>query len=59
MEVAQSPCTQDLVVMLCNNKIKWFQHIERITGWIAEVRKLNVVTQKKPGRRNEILVIDK
>ena len=25
----------------------WFGHVERSTGWIAEVRKLNVVAQKR------------
>ena len=51
-------CTQDLVVVICNNKMKWFKHIERITSCIAEVCKLNVVAQKIPGRPNKILVID-
>ena len=27
-----------------------FGHVERSTGWIAEVRKLNVVAQKRSGR---------
>ena len=40
--------------MLCNNKMKWFKHIERST----EVCKLNVVAQKIPGRPKEVLVID-
>ena len=28
----------------------WFGNVERSTGWISEVRKLNVVAQKKSGR---------
>ena len=27
-----------------------FGHVESSKGWIAEVRKLNVVAQNKPGR---------
>ena len=27
-----------------------FGHVERSTGWISEVRKLNVVAQKRSGR---------
>ena len=30
--------------------MRWFGHVERSTGWIAEVRKLNVVAQKRSGR---------
>ena len=29
---------------------RWFGHVERSTGWIAEVRRLNVVAQKRSGR---------
>ena len=41
---------QDLDVVLCTSKMRWFGHVERSTGWIAEVRKLNAVAQKRPGR---------
>ena len=30
--------------------MRWFGHVERSTGWIAEVCKLNVVAQKRSGR---------
>ena len=30
--------------------MRWFGHVESSTGWIAEVRKLNVVAQKRSGR---------
>ena len=28
------------------SRIRWLGHVERSTGWIAEVSKLNVVAQK-------------
>ena len=28
--------------------MRWYGHVERSTGWIAEVYKLNVVAQKRP-----------
>ena len=43
--------------------VRWFGHIERSTGWIAKVRKLNVVGQKRPSRLkktwDEVLVDDR
>ena len=41
---------QDLDVLLRINRMRRFGNVERSTGWIAEVRKLNVVEQKKSGR---------
>ena len=41
---------QDLDVVLRTSRMRWFGHVERSTGWIAEVRKLNVVIQKRSGR---------
>ena len=41
---------QDLNVVLRTSRMRWFGHVERSTGWIAEVRKLNVVAQKRSGR---------
>ena len=41
---------QDLDVVLCTSRMRWFGHVERSTGWIAKVRKVNVVAQKRPGR---------
>ena len=32
---------QDLDVVLCTSMMRWFGHVERSTGWIAEVRKLS------------------
>ena len=41
---------QDLDVVLRTSRMRWFGHVERSTGWITKVRKLNVVAQKRPGR---------
>ena len=41
---------QDLDVVLRTSRMRWFGHVERSTGWVAEVRKLNVVAQKRSGR---------
>ena len=41
---------QDLDVVLRTGRMRWFGHVERGTGWISEVRKLNVVAQKRSGR---------
>ena len=41
---------QDLDVVLRTSRLRWFGHVERSTGWIAEVHKLNVVAQKRSGR---------
>ena len=41
---------QDLDVVLCTSRMRWFGHVERSTGWIAEVLKLNVVALKRSGR---------
>ena len=44
-------------------RMRWFGHVERSTGWIAKVCKLNVVAQKRPGRPkktwDEVLVDDR
>ena len=37
-------------MVLCTGRMRWFGHVERSTGWISEVRKLNVVAQKRSGR---------
>ena len=43
--------------------MRWFGHVERSTDWVAKVRKLNVVAQKRPGRAKktwaEVLVDDR
>ena len=41
---------QDLDVVLRTSRMRWFGHVERSTGWMAEARKLNVVVQKRSGR---------
>ena len=41
---------QDLDVLLRTSRMWWFGHVERSTGWVSEVRKLNVVAQKTSGR---------
>ena len=45
------------------SRMRCFGHVERSTGWIAEVRKLNVVAQKRSGRPrkswDEVLENDK
>ena len=41
---------QDLNVVLRTGRMRWFGHVECSTGWISEVRKLNVVAQKRSGR---------
>ena len=47
---SDSLLTKDLDVVLRTSRMRWFGHVERSTGWIAEVRKLNVVAQKRSGR---------
>ena len=45
------------------SRIRWLGHVEHSTGWIAEVSKLNVVTQKRQSRPtkicDEVLVDDR
>ena len=36
------------------SRIRWLGHLERSTGWIAEVSKLNVVAQKRRSRPTKI-----
>ena len=54
---------QDLEMVLRTSRMRWSGHVERSTGWIAKVRKLNVVAQKRPGRPkktwDEVLVDDR
>ena len=37
-------------MVLHTSRMRWFGHVERSTSWISEVRKLNVVAQKRSGR---------
>ena len=45
------------------SRIRWLGHVERSTGWIAEVSKLNVAAQKRRSRQtkicDEVLVDDR
>ena len=54
---------QDLDMVLCTSRMRWFGHVERSTGWIAKVCKLNIVAQKRPGRPkktwDEVLMDDR
>ena len=54
---------QDLDMVLRTSRMRWFGHVERSTGWIAKVCKLNAVAQKRPGRPtktwDEVLVDDR
>ena len=36
------------------SRIRWLGHVERSTGWIAEVSKPNVVEQKRRSRPTKI-----
>ena len=53
----------DVVLRLCTSRMRWFGHVERSTCWIAAVRKLNVVAQKRSGRPrkswNEVIENDR
>ena len=40
-------CMKDMDVLLRISRIRCFWHIERNTCWMAEIRKLNVVTWKR------------
>ena len=41
------PGIQDLDVEPRTSRIRWLGHVERSTGWIAEVSKLNLVETKQ------------
>ena len=69
MKSAQTPFSQNLASrtwMWCCAPVEWGGgggHVERNKGWIAKVRKLNVVAQMRPGRPkktwDEMLVDDR
>ena len=54
---------QDIDVVLRSSRMRWYGHVERSKGWIALVRKLNVVAQKRSGKTrkswDEVLLDDK
>ena len=37
-------------MVLRTSRMRWFGHVERSSGWISEVRKLNLVAQNRSGR---------
>ena len=41
---------KDLEEVLRTSRMRWLGHVERSTGWIAQVRDHTVVAQKAPGR---------
>ena len=41
---------QDINVVLRSSKMRWYGHVERIIGFISQVRKLNVVAQNRSGK---------
>ena len=41
---------QDIDVVLRSSRMRWYGHVERSKGWIAQVRKLNIVAQKRSGK---------
>jgi hypothetical protein len=43
---------QDMDGVLPTNRLRWFSHIERSTGWIA--RKLEVPSEKRPERQKKM-----
>ena len=49
--VLSKPGLQDIETILRTNRLRWFGHVERSTGWINLVRNLEVQSQqKRPGR---------
>ena len=53
---------QDIEVVLRPSKMRWYGHVERIKGFISQVRKLNVVAQNRSGKLrkswNEVMLND-
>ena len=54
---------QDIDVVLRSSRMRWYRHVERSKGWIAQVRKLNIVAQKRSGKPrkswDEVLLDDR
>ena len=53
---------QDIEVVLRSSMMRWYGHVERIKGFISQVRKLNEVAQNRSGKLrkswNEVLLKD-
>ena len=41
---------QDIDVVLRSSKIRWYGHVERIKGFISQVRRPKVVAQNRSGK---------
>ena len=54
---------QDIDVVLRSSRMRWYGHVERSKGLIAQVRKLNIVAQKRSGKPrkswDEVLLDDR
>ena len=54
---------QDIDVVLGSSRMRWYGHVERSKGWTAQVRKLNIVAQKRSGKPrkswDEVLLVDR
>ena len=54
---------QDIDVVLRSSRMRWCGHVECSKGWIAQVRKLNIVAQKRSGKPrkswDEVLLDDR
>ena len=54
---------KDIDVVLRSSRMRWYGHVERSQGWIAQVRKLNIVAQKRSGKPrkswDEVLLDDR
>ena len=54
---------QDIDVVLRSSRMRWYGHVVRSKGWIAQVRKLNIVAQKRSGKPrkswDEVLLDDR
>ena len=46
---------QDLNMVLFTSRMRWFGQVECSTGWIAKVRKLNVVAEEETQQAEENL----
>ena len=50
-------------MVLRSSRMRWYGHVERSKGWIAQVRKLNIVAQKRSGKPrkswDEVLLDDR
>ena len=44
----------DLDVVLRIGRLRWLGHVDRSAGWIADIRKLNVVAQNRPSMPRKV-----